>query len=169
MPPFNSSNSCKWKSRDAGQSAAGQAKRVHRPNAMYPSVFYQLPPLSRVVIILHCLNPILTGFGKNAFKGSYNLFSHNLKQLRACLNFVRHCFESSFRGCFSIFMRSIAGYATNKKWKNRPERSSKEAEKIQTDSELIPWKLLFLTSWWYIPSSTSHYDLPLREYVWMNS
>ncbi|WP_294617800.1 hypothetical protein, partial [uncultured Bacteroides sp.] len=34
---------------------------------------------------------------------------------RVCLNFVQHYFERSFRGCFSVFMRSIAGYVTNRK------------------------------------------------------
>ena len=37
--------------------------------------------------------------------------------LRACLNFARHSFEICFRGYFSVFMRSIAGYVTNKNGK----------------------------------------------------
>ena len=34
--------------------------------------------------------------------------------IRACLNFAQVNFANCFRGCFSDFMRRIAGYLTNK-------------------------------------------------------
>ena len=44
---------------------------------------------------------------------------------RTCLNFARHCFEICFRGYFSVFVRSITGYVTNR---NR-ETGRKETQK----------------------------------------
>ena len=46
------------------------------------------------------------------------LVSHNyVTTFRAYLNFVQLSFESSFSGCFFIFMKSIAGYVTDRKRK----------------------------------------------------
>ena len=36
------------------------------------------------------------------------------KSLRACLNFAQPHFEGCFRGYFSVVMRSVAGYVTNR-------------------------------------------------------
>ena len=49
--------------------------------------------------------------------------------IRACLNFVRHYFDSSFRGCFPVFMRSIAGYVMNKKRKTDRKEAQKKLKK----------------------------------------
>ena len=49
--------------------------------------------------------------------------------LRVCLNFVQPSFDSSFRGCFSIFMRSIAGYVTNKKRGTDRKEAQKKLKK----------------------------------------
>ncbi|WP_300647379.1 hypothetical protein, partial [uncultured Bacteroides sp.] len=52
-----------------------------------------------------------------------------LLPLRTCLNFVQHYIERSFRGCFSTFMRSIAGYVTSKKRKTDREENQKKLKK----------------------------------------
>ena len=57
-------------------------------------------------------------------------------RIRACLNFAQVNFANCFRGCFSDFMRRIAGYLTNKNLENRPETNEKEPDRI-----LLYWKI----------------------------
>ena len=47
-------------------------------------------------------------------------------RIRACrLNFAQVNFANCFRGCFSDFMRRIAGYLTNKIWKTDRKQTKK--------------------------------------------
>ena len=45
--------------------------------------------------------------------------------IRACLNFAQVNFANCFRGCFSDFMRRIAGYLTNKIGKTDRKQTKK--------------------------------------------
>ena len=51
-------------------------------------------------------------------------------RIRACLNFAQVNFANCFRGCFSDFMRRIAGYLTNK---------IGETDRKQTQKNLIEY------------------------------
>ena len=53
----------------------------------------------------------------------------NAHYFRACLNFIQHSFKSSFWGCFSVLMKSIAGYVTNRNRKTDRKEAWEEAEK----------------------------------------
>ena len=46
-------------------------------------------------------------------------------RIRACLNFAQVNFANCFRGCFSDFMRRIAGYLTNKIGKTDRKQTQK--------------------------------------------
>ena len=46
-------------------------------------------------------------------------------RIRACLNFAQVNFANCFRGCFSDFMRRIAGYLTNKIGKTDRKQTKK--------------------------------------------
>ena len=45
--------------------------------------------------------------------------------IRSCLNFAQVNFANCFRGCFSDFMRRIAGYLTNKIGKTDRKQTQK--------------------------------------------
>ena len=63
---------------------------------------------------------------ENGYIKPRKTFWRNSKQLlRACLNFAQVNFANCFRGCFSDFMRRIAGYLTNKIGKTDRKQTQK--------------------------------------------
>lgn len=61
--------------------------------------------------------------------GSFVAQCKYLSSHKACFNFIQHFFESSFRGCFPVFPKSIGGYATNKKRETERKETQKKLNK----------------------------------------
>ena len=55
----------------------------------------------------------------------YPIGIQSFDKIRACLNFAQVNFANCFRGCFSDFMRRIAGYLTNKIGKTDRKQTQK--------------------------------------------
>ncbi len=56
--------------------------------------------------------------------------------MRACLNFAQVYFENCFRGCFSDFIRRIAGYLTHKIGKTDRKQTQKRPDNMTLSGNL---------------------------------